>query len=109
MWGVVPKSVANSFQIPIKQIRRLPFDKFLFGMATCHSITVVGGELMGDPLDLKMFEATGWIIEDSTDIPDQEKYELMHPIIVRCPRNGIYYSQSLLIFYFNIFLYLKMM
>jgi len=27
----------------------------LEGLATCHSITYVGGELIGDPLDVKMF------------------------------------------------------
>ena len=29
-------------------------------LATCHSITYVGKELIGDPLDVKMFEATGY-------------------------------------------------
>ena len=28
-------------------------------MAACHSLTYIDGELSGDPLDLKMFEATG--------------------------------------------------
>lgn len=30
-------------------------------MATCHSLTKIEGELSGDPLDLKMFAATGWV------------------------------------------------
>lgn len=30
-------------------------------MATCHSLTKIEGELSGDPLDLKMFNATGWV------------------------------------------------
>lgn len=30
-------------------------------MATCHSLTKIEGQLSGDPLDLKMFEATGWV------------------------------------------------
>ena len=29
-------------------------------MASCTAITYVNGELVGDPLDVKMFEATGW-------------------------------------------------
>mmetsp|Transcript_30136 Transcript_30136/g.22398 ORF Transcript_30136/g.22398 Transcript_30136/m.22398 type:complete len:89 (-) Transcript_30136:762-1028(-) len=29
-------------------------------MAVCHSVTCVNGELMGDPLEVKMLEATGW-------------------------------------------------
>lgn len=33
----------------------------LVTMATCHSLTVIDGQLTGDPLDLKMFEATDWV------------------------------------------------
>jgi len=38
----------------------------LHAMATCHSLKVVNGEIMGDPLDAKMFEFTGWTLEEST-------------------------------------------
>ncbi|KAI9315959.1 putative P-type ATPase [Dichotomocladium elegans] len=34
-------------------------------MTTCHSLKIVDGELIGDPLDLKMFEYTGWELEES--------------------------------------------
>ena len=30
-------------------------------MATCHSLTIIEGNISGDPLDLKMFESTGWV------------------------------------------------
>ena len=33
-------------------------------MATCHSLKHVHGELVGDPLDLKMFEFTGWVLTE---------------------------------------------
>ena len=33
-------------------------------MATCHSLTMIGGELNGDPLDLIMFNATNWVSLD---------------------------------------------
>lgn len=36
-------------------------------MASCHSITYVNGELIGDPLDVKMFQATGWILEEKIE------------------------------------------
>ncbi|KAI8343883.1 putative P-type ATPase [Chlamydoabsidia padenii] len=39
--------------------------KMLRAMTTCHSLKIVGGELVGDPLDLKMFEFTGWELEES--------------------------------------------
>ncbi len=34
---------------------------FLHTMATCHSLALIDGKLRGDPIDLKMFEATGWV------------------------------------------------
>ncbi len=33
----------------------------LQGMATSHSLTTIAGKLSGDPLDIKMFEATNWV------------------------------------------------
>ncbi|KAH8406408.1 hypothetical protein KR222_000122, partial [Zaprionus bogoriensis] len=85
MWGVVPKSMTNQFQIPLNDVNRLPYDHFLFGLVTCHSITVMNGQMMGDPLDLKMFESTGWSLEDANNIPENEKYGLIYPTILRQP------------------------
>lgn len=39
--------------------------KILRTMTTCHSLKIVSGELLGDPLDLKMFEFTRWELEES--------------------------------------------
>ncbi|KAF9125309.1 hypothetical protein BGX30_000523 [Mortierella sp. GBA39] len=36
----------------------------LFAMTTCHSVKSLNGELIGDPLDLKMFEFTQWTLEE---------------------------------------------
>ena len=33
-------------------------------MASCTEITYVNDELVGDPLDVKMFKATGWILDE---------------------------------------------
>ena len=38
----------------------------LYTMATCHSLRLVDEELIGDPLDLKMFEFTGWSFEEGS-------------------------------------------
>ena len=38
----------------------------LYTMATCHSLRLVDGELIGDPMDLKMFHFTGWSFEEGT-------------------------------------------
>lgn len=42
-------------------------------LTTCHSLRVVDNELVGDPLDLKMFEYTGWKF-------DEEKGTALFPI-----------------------------
>lgn len=50
-------------------------------MATCHSLTRIEGVLSGDPLDLIMFEATGWeLIEEGED---SSKFDMIAPTIVR--------------------------
>jgi cation-transporting ATPase 13A3/4/5 len=57
-------------------------------MATCHSLSVVDGELMGDPLDVKMFQFTGWSYQEngSESIgPHGPKYETIMPPIARPP------------------------
>lgn len=41
----------------------------LHTMASCHSIHTVDGELVGDPLDLKMFEFTRWTFEEGSQDP----------------------------------------
>ncbi|KAG7098658.1 hypothetical protein E1B28_000574 [Marasmius oreades] len=37
---------------------------FLHALATCHSLKKVEGEMVGDPLDMKMFEFTKWTLEE---------------------------------------------
>ncbi|KAI1809165.1 hypothetical protein GGS20DRAFT_343323 [Poronia punctata] len=65
----------------------------LFTMATCHSLRSVDGELVGDPLDLKMFEFTGWLFEEGAqgggDQEDEERGGLS-PSIARPPPMALY-------------------
>ena len=60
----------------------------LYTMATCHSLRVVEGELVGDPLDVKMFDFTGWSFEEGEqkggDTEDEEQGGLS-PSIARPP------------------------
>jgi len=37
---------------------------FLHALATCHSLKKVDGEIIGDPLDVKMFGFTKWTLEE---------------------------------------------
>ena len=48
-----------------KELRQL----YIECLACCQGITRVDGKLVGDPIDVEMFESTGWeMIEDSEDI-----------------------------------------
>ncbi|KIL68855.1 hypothetical protein M378DRAFT_190708 [Amanita muscaria Koide BX008] len=52
----------------IEDVHDLPVGKdkasFLHAMATCHSLKSVDGTIIGDPLDIKMFEFTKWALEE---------------------------------------------
>lgn len=81
MWGVVTVS-DKKFQYPVKEIIGLPLSEVLIGMVTCHGITIIENQLVGDPLDLKMFESTGWTLEEP-DVSDTSKFSMLFPTIVR--------------------------
>ncbi|XP_022090337.1 probable cation-transporting ATPase 13A3 [Acanthaster planci] len=51
---------------------------FTSTMATCHSLAVVNEELSGDPIDLKMFQATGWSFKEP-DRSSAEKFIKVEP------------------------------
>ncbi|XP_058876833.1 polyamine-transporting ATPase 13A3, partial [Acipenser ruthenus] len=51
-------------------------------MAACHSLTRIEGRLSGDPLDLKMFEATGWVLEEPS-AEETSLHEQIMPTVVR--------------------------
>lgn len=36
----------------------------LYALATCHALKLVDGQIIGDPLDIKMFEYTGWTLDE---------------------------------------------
>ncbi|CAH1110178.1 unnamed protein product [Psylliodes chrysocephalus] len=67
MWGIVPIENKEVKQ-PLKSVSALSYtSELLRGMASCHSLAIINGELGGDPLDIKMFESTGWKLQDSVD------------------------------------------
>ena len=43
-------------------------------MASCHSITTVDGELVGDPLEIKMFHSTDWELDETVQKDNEEEY-----------------------------------
>ncbi|KAL0956491.1 hypothetical protein HGRIS_002636 [Hohenbuehelia grisea] len=60
----------NRFGELIANVHDLPLGKdkasFLHALSTCHSLKMVNGEVIGDPLDVKMFTFTGWTLEEGT-------------------------------------------
>ncbi|KAG7296979.1 hypothetical protein JYU34_019897 [Plutella xylostella] len=90
MWGCVPVSHATlppCLSAPVRDPRALnDLHELKMGMASCHSLTKVEGELSGDPLDLEMFKATGWLLEEP-DVPETANYDMLTPTVVRPSRN----------------------
>ena len=39
-------------------------------MATCHSLTIINGEIRGDTQDLEIFKSTEWVYEEPFEFYD---------------------------------------
>ncbi|ERE75973.1 putative cation-transporting ATPase 13A4 [Cricetulus griseus] len=67
-WGVVPCD-QNGFKTvhSFASGKALPQGLLCAAMASCHSLILLDGTIQGDPLDLKMFEATKWVMTISGD------------------------------------------
>jgi len=77
MWGIIPAKVglesaitaevdagSPQFCEPRRVVSDLEVDsRMLIGMAVCHELNVISGQIMGDPLDEKIFESTSWTLE----------------------------------------------
>ena len=55
-------------------------------MASCHNLSLVGGQISGDPLEIELLNASGWTLRksaDSTSLMDvtpsesREKYSIL--------------------------------
>uniref|UniRef100_A0A8C6XCN0 Cation-transporting ATPase n=1 Tax=Naja naja TaxID=35670 RepID=A0A8C6XCN0_NAJNA len=62
LWGRVTDCLHPSFQEAhrFSSGPPMPWGPASAAMACCHSLMVLDGKVQGDPLDLKMFEATHW-------------------------------------------------
>ncbi|KAJ6656844.1 hypothetical protein lerEdw1_003175 [Lerista edwardsae] len=59
VWGVVPQE--NGYFLPlVHELRRMSDGPLLRCLATCHALSLLRDQLIGDPVDLKMLESTGW-------------------------------------------------
>ncbi|XP_030888743.1 cation-transporting ATPase 13A2 isoform X1 [Leptonychotes weddellii] len=61
--GVVPLK-GQAFLPLVAEPRRLPVGPLLRALATCHALTRLQDTHVGDPMDLKMVESTGWVLEE---------------------------------------------
>ncbi|XP_004425686.1 PREDICTED: probable cation-transporting ATPase 13A2 [Ceratotherium simum simum] len=61
--GVVPLK-GQAFLPLVPDPRRLPMGPLLRALATCHALSWLQDTPVGDPMDLKMVESTGWVLEE---------------------------------------------
>ncbi|KAJ2763571.1 hypothetical protein IWQ57_005529, partial [Coemansia nantahalensis] len=69
--------------------------RVLHALATCHTVKQVDGELVGDPLDIKMLQSTGWVLEESDEhdalpaagAPPGARVHMPVPAVVRPPHS----------------------
>ncbi|EEC05618.1 cation transport ATPase, putative, partial [Ixodes scapularis] len=85
---------ANSLQPVIQDLTRLPHSPLLVALATCHSLHMINGEMVGYSLDTKTFQAIDWVLEEP-ESTDAVSFERTPARIVR-PRNMVEVNTSLL-------------
>ncbi|XP_061775883.1 polyamine-transporting ATPase 13A3-like [Nerophis ophidion] len=86
LWGI-QRAEVGTFSPPETEVATESLTKtsFVAGMATCHSLISIKDKLCGDPIDLNVFSATGWILEE----PREEQtalYDVHISTIVRHPQ-----------------------
>ncbi|XP_035864303.1 cation-transporting ATPase 13A2 isoform X3 [Sander lucioperca] len=63
VWGVMEGGPAGFSEL-VPDPRLLSPGPMLSGLACCHTVTLLQGEPLGDPLELKMVESTGWTLHE---------------------------------------------
>ncbi|XP_029911888.1 polyamine-transporting ATPase 13A2 isoform X2 [Myripristis murdjan] len=71
VWGVMEVG-PTGFSELVSEPRLLPRGPMLYGLACCHTVALLGGQPLGDPLELKMIESTGWELHE----PEGDQTEL---------------------------------
>jgi cation-transporting ATPase 13A2 len=52
---------------------------YMESISSCHNITNIKGKLSGDPIDVGMFEKTGWILNENLEKQDSSDMESIRP------------------------------
>ncbi|XP_038015876.1 polyamine-transporting ATPase 13A2 isoform X2 [Motacilla alba alba] len=90
VWGVVPLERQRFLPI-VHEPRCLPAGALLYALATCHAVSPLRGQLVGDPVDIKMLESTGWRLEmmeeeeEEGELPAFQQFEMKVLAVVKPP------------------------
>ncbi|CAG6021127.1 unnamed protein product [Menidia menidia] len=63
VWGVMEGGPAGFSEL-VPEPALLPPGPLQTGLACCHTVTLLHGQPLGDPLELKMVESTGWSLQE---------------------------------------------
>ncbi|XP_059062171.1 polyamine-transporting ATPase 13A3-like [Achroia grisella] len=81
-YSVIPAQSNDKFGTCVVDVNLLPVKSpMMQALASCHSLTSIQGQLKGDPLDLKMFEFTQWVLDEPG--PENTRYDNLTPAIVK--------------------------
>ncbi|CAG9767851.1 unnamed protein product [Ceutorhynchus assimilis] len=90
---VVPTN-EKLFNSPVSTVDTMPYDTFHRGLVCCHSLTIIDNQIVGDPLDLKMFESTKWQMDES-ELADNNKFNMIFPTVFKPPKNTAHPNENL--------------
>ncbi|XP_029395864.1 cation-transporting ATPase 13A2 isoform X5 [Mus pahari] len=83
--GVVP--LKGQVLLPlVPEPRHLPLGPLLRALATCHALSQLHDTLVGDPMDLKMVESTGWVLEEGPAAGSAPGSQVL--VVMRPPPRG---------------------
>ncbi|GAB1289161.1 Polyamine-transporting ATPase 13A2 [Apodemus speciosus] len=83
--GVVPLKGQRLLPL-VPEPRHLPLGPLLRALATCHALSQLHDTPVGDPMDLKMVESTGWILEEGTAAGSAPGSQVL--VVMRPPPRG---------------------
>ncbi|XP_068601873.1 polyamine-transporting ATPase 13A2 [Brachionichthys hirsutus] len=63
VWGVLEAGPAGFSEL-VSEPRLLSPGHMLSGLACCHTVMLLNGQPLGDPLELRMVESTSWMLQE---------------------------------------------
>ncbi|XP_070823849.1 polyamine-transporting ATPase 13A2 isoform X2 [Chaetodon trifascialis] len=99
VWGVMEGGPAGFSEL-VPEPRLLSPGHMLSGLACCHTVTLLRGQPLGDPLELKMVESTGWTLQEPEGDGKALDAEFGgHKVlaVMRCPAQGASTSEAVAI------------